>query len=481
MANKYYTKLLDSESVCGFDLEFYKKFDGQDLSYYYDSISTLSEEYTKTSEVPDVVFPIMFYVLKDQHMVNVNINPYYIVKWINYWFSGSGISFIPQELDSQGNVMSTPGLGSITASVLAMANYYNSDTNSDYDRQSYPVSGVYLNRNIDSSETVPSYLNDVDSIRNSNYFIRDNCINVVFVNYINTDKSTEVVMTSNSHLAGHREMTPIINLSALGRSSNFPHEKGNKKNPDSIFDLASSNNDIKNFSNFSYDYETTSPFMGSPILDHWKTKQQGSAIMARSVVHSLGHVFGLSHVRTGLNVPSASYHTCSYVSKTMFKDPIQNNTVYKDPFSDTTQNRAGLDQVRPYSGATTCAGDPIEDVYLTHMHNTLYYPDKLDDLGDRSTLGAGLKFSPQQIAWMRANINYIQENGELGVLGKIQQSLDQSFTGGTFEEISNCAAGSRSRASATTHSNISALLTGDSKYLHDSLSYIDSIINSIQY
>jgi hypothetical protein len=411
-----YTGLLKG-AACGHDHLLWKYTIGSArvsfTDYYAACLPNLSSpsfqdqvDFTKT-------FPIVFHLLDDGvTFTNTNLDVNYILSWINHWFSAANINFRAAEVDPNGNEMPTPGLNIIDASNLTQVR--NSTV------YSYANDFVALDEYEDYSENIPIPGILLESIQEDYSWDNSKYLNIIFVNRTLSGSNNKVAMTVGNPILADRVkeslLTGVIDLWALGRSG---HSATNDNSPSEIIDS-------NGYAYFGYEY---------PEIDNGasSTSQGGLSIdsaeyaRGRAVVHTLGHMLGLPHVRTMFGWRPPSHNTCPdsqyYNAKTIFSENFLVGIMYEDPFDDTIPTPE-IHIPITYSNFTTqtCSGDIASNEAVTHMHINQFTNNWYN-----ASFGY---FTEQQIKWMHANCYYNISSGSeygYGILGRILENSNNIF------------------------------------------------------
>jgi len=130
MSYTNYINSISSDSQCGFDYELIKNVEKYNIDFqaYYNTIQQFIADpnFKRTQKI----FPIMFTVLDDGKFDRLDLDIDYILKWVNYWFSGTKIQFAPVEKNPIGYTLETPGLTILAANDKGINNqiYQNAFT-----------------------------------------------------------------------------------------------------------------------------------------------------------------------------------------------------------------------------------------------------------------------------------------------------------------------------------------------------------------
>lgn len=411
-----YTGLLKG-AACGHDHLLWKYTIGAPFAsptdYYNACLPGLLAESFQTQVDYTKTFPIVFHLLDDgRTFTNTNLDVNYILSWINHWFSAANINFRAAEVDPDGNEMPTPGLNIIDASSLTQVR-----NNRIY---GYADDFVALDEYADyqENEPIPGIL--LESIQEDYSWDNNKYLNIIFVNRTRSGPDNNVAMTvGNPFLADNvREslLTGVIDLWALGRAG---HSATNDNSPNEIINSSG-------YAYFGYEYPeidggiSSSSEGGLPI-------DSAQYARGRAVVHTLGHMLGLPHVRTMFGWRSPSHNTCPdeqyYNAKTVFEQNFAVGTMYEDPFDDTIPTPE-IHIPISYSNFTTptCSGNIALNEAVTHMHINQFTGSWYD--------ASFAHFTDQQIRWMHANCYYSISSGDAysyGILGRILQNANDVF------------------------------------------------------
>lgn len=450
--------------VCGHD-HFLGKYTRHtdynvDLSGYYDAVNA---SFTNDSFTPSPKrLPIVFHLLDDGvSFSKTDLNIPYILMWVNHWFSASNIEFAAADYDPDGNEMPTPGLNVIDASNLTEVRNGNTYTYTDdfvaFDKyedynNNIPIPGILL-RNIQKNYSWDNY----------------KYINIFLVNRTNSgvNYNQKIAMTSvHPFIAEAIDPTllsGVIDLWALGR----PHYD----------DTPVEFNVNVNYTNFGYEYNSSAPAASNTL--NWGSLSFGEPSRARTVVHTLAHILGVPHVRTGAGFRGGprEIDTCEdnqyFNPKVIFKDAYGPGVIFEDPFTDTyaTPNIDLL--LDPF--VTSCNGNTAVTHANTHMHinQFLSYPVNSD-----IPTNINFYFTPQQIKWMHANFTYSISSAnspgsyEINILSKIITN-----SSATLKPPTICANESYTVANPNLNENEQASEAADFQGL---LQTAEGLINSIE-
>lgn len=291
MSYTNYINSISSDSQCGFDYELIKNVEKYNIDFqaYYNTIQQFIADpnFKRTQKI----FPIMFTVLDDGKFDRLDLDIDYILKWVNYWFSGTKIQFAPVEKNPIGYTLETPGLTILAANDKGINN------------QIYQNAFTRIAPYKDAENLIPIYGIDYDVVREKTNIYK-NCLNIVLVNKTSSGGSDIFMSAVHPYVADYSELflhTGIVDLYAIGKmyDSNNP----------AVFNPSGSSD--YTHSNFGYKYSGDSPAMGNNSLNHWKDRDKGNAVRARSIVHTLGHMLGLMHPRTSYKGSAVDFSLCS--------------------------------------------------------------------------------------------------------------------------------------------------------------------------
>lgn len=414
-----------SGQSCGFEWSLKKHVQDSDINFggYTTAIKQIlqSSKFERTNKV----FPIVFHVIRDDANllhpsggVNRDFNVEYLLAWVNFWFGGTSISFKGAEKDPQGNIMTTPGLNIIEGSGVSQQRGNNFYTyNKDF---------VALDEFADYSqrEEIPGVL--LEYIQNTYSWDNYKYINIFLINKTNSGNA-KVMMTAVHPLTAESInptlLSAAVDLWAIGRkhdniSSQVPSDPGLVGEEVTL-------------TNFGYRYNPSSNSAIQIEKDEGGLNL-GFRARARTIVHSLGHILGLFHIRQALGFRPGDMDACeSQGTPSIFYNTseLRGGTIYTDPHTDT-ENIPTVYQMLNFKDSLNinpCTDNTIFTDAATHMHINQFTGPLGTERG-----GPGVMFSSEQIDWMHANCEYVIEgdtpgNFDFGILGQILLNTSEVF------------------------------------------------------
>lgn len=334
------------------------------LQNYYSNLESIIGDYQQnlinnpTYTRSEKVFPIIFHLIYDDISVikpgnsqNIDFNPTYIIQWINHWFAGTGISFKAVALDPSGELLNIPGLNLYNGNTINQVRTIFNNNISTETNVNYVADGVALDEFVskNNKDSIPGVtLNYIQS----NYgWDHTRYINIFLVNRTNSGLG-KVCMTAQHPFIpeitqDYSSLAIAIDLWAIGNSydANIP------------LDAPVSNN--TEFTNFGYSYDNTE---SANAIDY----NIGFRSRAKTIVHSLGHFLGLTHVVNNFMSP---------ISDLCHIDDTMNlfsglGKAHEDSDPDT-QHYFNMHSMLEYSNAldiNSCSDNTILSDSNTHMH-----------------------------------------------------------------------------------------------------------------
>lgn len=394
-----------SKHLCGFNLSLQR---GSDENVELGSIyNTLIEQIVNNSDYSNTissnpkVFPVIFHVFINGGVEIFDFDPEYILEHVNYYFSGSNISFEPAKIDPDGNVLSTPGLNIIDGNTVQQLR-----GNTTY---TYKEDMVAVTERLNEVQEIPGvtlnylYNNYRWSVSNKERYLNVFVVNRLRAGLAEDGRDSSIYMTAEhpyvaEQLSEEYKFNCAIEFAALGTPY---HDKyGN------IFIKGGPTDDI---TNFGYDYLATDinnrPYNSFSFRggDEGVVRQRG-----RSLVHCFGHMLGLAHPSTQLREPTKQ---CAGETN-IFSDILNNTETYNDNIADTEDVQNGETGVvySTWYNRNDCSRENNTVFISASNHMAISQKEGLPgtELGGPSTT-----FTTGQILWMHANCE-IEFQGEEG-------------------------------------------------------------------
>ena len=401
-----------SKHLCGFNLSLKKGID-EDVamgSIYRTFMGTIhnSPEFTPGSKVFPVVFHVLTHGGVDIYPSGVlDFDPAYILRHVNYWFEGTGISFAPAEINPQGQAMPVPGLNIIDGNNVTETRAITG----------FDGSFVHTYRN-DMVAITPDFKADIETpgvTLESIYTTYrwsipegERYLNIFVVNRLKAGpqpagKDSSVYISSeHPYVAEQLDTLPIYNcaveFSGLGRSyfdtNGDAHVKGEPTDVETNFGYNYISKDA-----LDVDYPAYTFKGGSGNIEGFRDR-------GRSLAHSLGHMLGLVHPKTEFDTPGSS---CG--SGQVLSDTLNMGGAFIDDLPDTEPTPSGESGVRlsEFGKANPCSADGDTIFKSAETHMTL---SQRSGIIDTELGGPSIRFTSAQAMWMHANCELQYYNEE---------------------------------------------------------------------
>jgi len=400
-----------SEHLCGFNLSLQR---GSDDNVELGSIyNTFIENIVNTSDLSSnpKVFPVVFHVFEHGGVEILDFDPEYILEHVNYYFSGSDISFETAKVDPDGNILPTPGLNIIDGDTVQQLRGSTMYT--------YKGDMVAVTEKLNEIQEIPGvtldylYNNYRWSIENNERYFNVFVVNRLRAGLLEDGTDSSIYMTAEHPYVAEQLLEEFtfncaIEFAALGT----PYYDRN-------LDVNPKGGPTDDITNFGYQYLEMDPSTSRPYTsfnfrggDEGHFRQRG-----RSLVHCFGHMLGLAHPTTQLREPVKE---CAG-DENVFSDILTNDKVYNDNISDTedVQNSETGVTYNTWYNRNDCSNE--DNTVFTSASNHMAISQK-EGLPEMELGGPSTTFTEGQILWMHANceVEFYEESGsQPGILKTI--------------------------------------------------------------